>query len=268
MNRAENMSVLIVDDEYLVRLGLRTTIEWAKHGYILAGEAENGEEGLELALKLRPDIIVTDVSMPFMDGIEFMEQLRLQGMESKIIVLSGHDDFQYAKGAITYGASEYILKPIENSSFIAVVNEVAESIRKERLSEQLGKKKLVADLAVILKEVRNRKSASTPKIVEEAKRFIQQRFAEELTVSRIAEELFISPSYLMHNFKQHTGMTVNDFITECRINKAKQLLVTQNYKIYEVCEQIGIGDTRYFSQLFKRYTNHTPREYAKRGFSD
>lgn len=262
------LKVLVVDDEYLVRLGLRTTIDWHKHGLELVGEAEDGEAGLEMAVKYRPDIIVTDMIMPFLDGVGLMKQLRERGIQAKIIVLSGYDEFQYAKGAITYGASDYILKPVENDQFLASVNKVADAIRQERLSEQLGKQKLAADLAALLKAIRNRKAAHPPKIVEEAIRYIQLHYAEELSVNKIAGHLYVSPSYLMHMFKENTSMTVNDYITALRINKAKELLSTRKYKIYEVCEQVGISDPRYFSQLFKRYTHVTPREYARSAYVD
>ncbi|KIL38637.1 hypothetical protein SD70_25030 [Gordoniibacillus kamchatkensis] len=254
-------SIMIVDDEYLVRLGLRTTIDWPRYGFELVGEADDGETGLEMAVKLRPDIIVTDMSMPFLDGLGFMEQLRSRRIDSKIIVLSGYDDFQYAKGAIKYGVSDYIVKPVENVKLVAAAVKLAEEIRQERLSESLGKTKLIEDLVAVLKKIRNRKSAGVTKTVAAAIRYIESHYGEELSVSRIADSLFISPSYLMHIFKENTGQTVNDYITAYRMEKAKQLLSTQNYKIYEVCERVGISDPRYFSQLFKRHTKLTPKEY-------
>jgi two-component system response regulator YesN len=263
----DRMRILIVDDEYLVRLRLRTTIDWHRYGFELVGEAEDGETGLDLAVKLRPDIIVTDMSMPFLDGIEFMEQLRNRGIGAKIIVLSGYDDFQYAKGAITYGASDYIVKPVENEVIISSIRKLAGAIRKERVFEQIGKQKLIMDLITQLKHLRSRKTAGSAKLVEAAVKYIRQHYADDsLTVNRIAEELYISPSHLMHVFKENTSSTVNDYMTECRIEKAKELLSANKYKIYEICDRVGIRNSRYFSQLFKRYTNQTPSEYVKSRF--
>ncbi|MBB6690989.1 response regulator [Cohnella xylanilytica] len=241
----ERMTVLVVDDEYLVRYGLRTTIDWERHGLELVGEAEDGEAGLELAVKHRPDIIVTDMSMPFLDGIGLMEQVRARGIGSKIIVLSGYDDFQYAKGAITHGASDYMLKPVENDHFISVVNRLADSIRRERLSEKIVRQKLIGDLAALLRTLRNRKTAGNVKVVDQAIRYIQAHYAEDLSVKRIADRLYVSPSYLMHAFKESTSETVNDYITSCRILKAKELLRTGRYRTYEVCELVGIRDPRF-----------------------
>lgn len=263
----QRMKILVVDDEYLVRLRLRTTMDWQRYGFELVGEAEDGETGLELAVRLRPDIIVTDMSMPFLDGVGLMEQLRSRGIGAKIIVLSGYDEFQYAKGAITYGASDYILKPVENDKLMSAIRKLADAIRKERMSEQIGKQKLIGDLIAQLKQLRSRKTAGSAKLVEEAAKYIRQHYADDsLTVNRIAEKLYISPSHLMHIFKENTSLTVNDYMTECRIEKAKELLSANKYKIYEVCDRVGIRNSRYFSQLFKRYTNQTPKEYVKSRF--
>lgn len=264
----EIMSILIVDDEYLVRLGLRTTIDWAAYGLEVIGEAEDGEMGLEMAIQLRPDIIVTDMNMPFLDGIGFMEKVRVHGIMAKVIVLSGYDDFQYAKGSITHGVSDYMMKPIENDKFIASVNRIADAMRRERLTENIGKAKLIGDLVHLLKKVRNKKVAGTEKVVKDGMHYIQMNYEKNLSVSEIAEKLFISPSNLMHLFKKHISMTVYDYIIEYRIERAKELLSSQKYKIYEVCDKVGMKDPRHFSQLFKRYTNLTPKEYMKSRFYD
>lgn len=267
-NAKDAIKVLIVDDEYLVRLGLRTTIDWPKYKLEVVGEAEDGETGLEMAIRLKPDIIVTDMKMPFLDGLGFMEGVRSRGIKSKVIVLSGYDDFQYARGSIAHGVSDYMVKPIENDKFIESVNRIAEVIRQERLTENIGKMKLIEDLVHVLKKLRNNKTRGTEKIVQDAVRYIEQHYDQNLSVSGIAEKLFISPSNLMHVFKKSTSMTVNDYIMEYRIEKAKALLSSNQYKIYEVCSKVGMKDPRHFSQLFKRYTNVTPKQYMKSSFYD
>ncbi|MDF2668110.1 MAG: two component system response regulator [Paenibacillus sp.] len=255
------MKIMIVDDEYLVRLGLRKTIDWEQYGYEIVGEAEDGRAGLELALKIRPNLIITDICMPFLDGIQFMEQLRKHELESKIIVLSGYSEFDYAQGAITYGASDYILKPVENDKLLAAVHKQADIIRKETLSQQIVKQVMIADLLTQLRKIRAQKTTGTTKIVDQAIKYIKNHYAEELSISIIASNLFFSPSYFMHVFKENMNMTVNDFITEYRIAKAKELLQSNHYKVYEICQQVGFQDPRYFSQIFKKSTGMTPREY-------
>lgn len=260
---ADKIKVLIVDDEYYVREGLQTTIDWHKYRLEVIGEAEDGELGLEMAVALKPDIIITDMDMPFMDGLGFLEQIRNRGMKAKAIVLSGYDDFQYAQGSIRFGVSDYLVKPIENEKFIASVNRIADEIRKERMTENISKKMLVEELLAVLKKLRSKKTAGSEKVVKEAIRYIHQNYDKDLSIGEIAERLYTSPSNLMHVFKKHTSATVNDYIIEYRIEKAKELLITNNYKIYEVCSRVGMKDPRHFSQMFKRYTNQTPKEYMK-----
>jgi two-component system response regulator YesN len=102
--------VLIVDDEYLVRLGLKTIIDWAEHGYAIAGEAVNGREALELFNRLGADVILTDIKMPIMDGLELTRAIKAKNKQVKIIILSHYDEFAYAQEAINLGAFRYILK--------------------------------------------------------------------------------------------------------------------------------------------------------------
>lgn len=105
--------LLIVDDEYYVRVGIKSAIDWSEIGVEVVGEAADGEEALEMALSSRPDIILTDVRMPFMDGLTLMERLRSKMPKCGFIVLSGHNEFEYARQAIRQGAFAYLLKPID-----------------------------------------------------------------------------------------------------------------------------------------------------------
>jgi len=123
------LKALVVDDEYLVRMGIRETIDWSAHGVEIVGEADNGEDGLALALQHEPDVIVTDVRMPFMNGLELIEKIKEHRLNAGIIVLSGYDEFQYAQAALRLGASSYLLKPVDT-------DELAASVRKLGLEAQ------------------------------------------------------------------------------------------------------------------------------------
>lgn len=127
------LKALVVDDEYLVRMGITQTIDWAVYGVEIIGEASNGEEGLELALQHRPDVIITDIRMPFMNGLELIEQIREQDMLVGIVVLSGYDEFQYAQAALRYGASTYLLKPINIEELADTVRCVGTKILEKKL---------------------------------------------------------------------------------------------------------------------------------------
>lgn len=126
-------TMLIVEDEPLARLGLKTTIPWDKHGISIVGEARNGEEGFQKALELKPDIILSDLKMPRMDGAEMIKALRERGNESEIIILSGYGEFEYARTAIEANVASYLLKPVSNEQLIdAVLKSCSRLEEKER----------------------------------------------------------------------------------------------------------------------------------------
>ena len=116
--------VLMVDDEPLVRRGIVAGVDWAALGCEVVGEAQSGEEGLELARRLKPELIITDIRMPKMDGITMMNLLREEGCAAHCIVLTAHSDFEYARGALLFGADDYLLKPFRDQELTHAVARV------------------------------------------------------------------------------------------------------------------------------------------------
>lgn len=125
-------SVFIVDDEPIVLEGIRTTIDWDNSNFSFAGEASDGEIALSMIQEIKPDILITDIKMPFMDGLELSATIRKTQPWIKIIILSGHDEFDYAKKAISIGIEDYLLKPFTSKEIVASLNKAAEEIDKER----------------------------------------------------------------------------------------------------------------------------------------
>ncbi|MFD0714500.1 response regulator [Paenibacillus sp. GCM10027626] len=254
---------MVVDDEYLVRMGLRATVDWEGLGYEVVGEAANGVEALQSIEKMQPDLVVTDVRMPLMDGIELMREVRRRTGTTRFVVVSGYEDFAYAKGAVDYGASGYILKPVDNGKLEELLAKLAGEIRQDSLLQQLYRERLLGRLVVALRQARNRKAAQSHLLVEEAVREIEARYMEELSVNQLADRLHISPYYLMRIFKEYKNKTINAYLTEYRIHMAKLLLQDRRTKVYEVGAKVGIPDPKYFSQLFKKHVALTPKEYQR-----
>lgn len=123
-------SVFIVDDEVIVREGIRNKIDWDNSKYTLAGEAADGELALSMIQELKPDILITDIKMPFMDGLELSRIVKKLQPNIHIIILSGHDEFEYAKKAISIGVEDYILKPFSSTDLLGSMNRVADKIEK------------------------------------------------------------------------------------------------------------------------------------------
>ncbi|USF26840.1 HTH-type transcriptional activator RhaR [Firmicutes bacterium ASF500] len=132
----EEYRVLLADDEEEIRTGISRKIDWPRLGFSLVGEAGNGEEALELAEQLRPDVVLTDIKMPFMDGLELCRRLRQSLPAAKLVVFSGFDDFEYARQAVSMGVSEYILKPINAPELTAVLTKLREQLDRQRLERR------------------------------------------------------------------------------------------------------------------------------------
>ncbi len=141
--------VILVDDEEEVREAIRKRIDWESIGFTVAGTAENGEEALELAEAEEPDVVMTDIQMPFMDGLTMLKKLKEKLPDLRSVIFSGYDDFEYAKEAIRLEAEEYILKPVDADELKAIFLRI-----KERLDEQMEQRRNVEQLSRYYEEIR------------------------------------------------------------------------------------------------------------------
>ena len=131
------IKVFLVEDEIVMRNGIKNNIPWEKEGLEFAGEASDGELAYPLIRKVQPDILITDIRMPFMDGLELSELVKKEFPRIKIIILSGYNEFDYAKQAIHIGVTDYLLKPITAAKLLEAVKKVADVIEKEREDARL-----------------------------------------------------------------------------------------------------------------------------------
>ena len=126
------LKIFLVEDESIVREGLRDNIPWQQYGYKFVGEASDGEMALPLIQKMRPDVLLTDIKMPFMDGLSLSRIVHQEFPETKIIIISGYDDFEYARQAIALGVEQYLLKPITRANLQKVLTELRAKIESEQ----------------------------------------------------------------------------------------------------------------------------------------
>ena len=244
------LSVLIVEDEVYVRKGIVLTVDWAKLGCTVVGEATNGEEGLEAAKRLKPDLIITDIKMPKMDGLTMIRHLREEGVESAIVILTAYSDFSYAQQALRLGAADYLLKPFHDGELEHVVENI--------LSRNTSRSDDLADRLPALQA----KGSDRSKYVSAAISYIAEHYADpDLTIGLIAESLHISEGHLSHVFRRETGYTLVEYLTQYRIRAAAGLLGDVRMKIYEVAQAVGFRDIAYFSGTFRKLMGQTPSEY-------
>ncbi len=134
------IKVFLVEDEYAIREGIKKSVNWEANGFELVGEAGDGEMAFPKILKSKPDILITDIRMPFMDGLELSRLVKKEMPNIKIVVLSGYDDFNYAKQAISIGVEEYILKPVSGDSLMQELGKISAAIQAEKQEEQAREK--------------------------------------------------------------------------------------------------------------------------------
>lgn len=239
------LKVLVVEDEEMIRKGIILTVDWAAIGCAVVGEASNGSEGLEAAKRLEPNLIITDVKMPLMDGLEMVRRLRKDGCNAYVIFLTAYDHFAYVQSALRMGAVDYILKPFHDG-------ELEQTIA--RLQENSGVKPA--------SPIPPTRKGDKSKYVMEAMTYIREHYNDpDISVGSVAQSLNISEGYLSHTFKKETDNTMLNYLTRYRIHKAMELLKDCRVKVYEVAEQVGYRDIAYFSATFKRYTGISPSEY-------
>lgn len=254
------MKAYLVDDEYLERTLLRYSIPWKDYGVEIAGEAGSGRELLAMLQKEQPDILFTDICMPYMDGLALSRAVRERYRNTDIVLLSGHGEFDYAKEAICIGVTEYLLKPVDREEVAMAL----EKIRKRRSAKAEASSKTPA---LRSGQPADRENGSAG-IVERAARFIADSLSDgSLSLKTVAEHLFVNPSYLSRIFRQETGKTLTDYIMQLRIVQSTEYLRNTDLKAYEVAEKTGFNDCHYFSLCFKKCMGKTVQEYRRECFS-
>lgn len=252
------LKVLVIDDETVVRQGIVLETDWASLDCEVVAEADNGLDGLEAISKYRPDIVICDIRMPQMDGLEMLRNLREKEDNTYVIFLSAYNDFKYAQQAIRYGAANYILKPFDEGDLEEAVSAIRDKLVR---SQDKGRDEHLAD---VLSHAALKKGDKS-KIVADALDYICEHVADpDISIRKVAEGIDISESHLSHVFKKETDYTVNSYITRYRMRMAMKLLKDRKHKIYEVAEMVGYRDIAYFSSIFKKITGVNPSEYQER----
>lgn len=245
------LKVLVVEDEEMIRRGIVLAVDWAALDCVVAGEASNGLEALEAVERLNPSLIITDLKMPHMDGIEMLRRLRERGNNVYVMILTAYDSFTYAQSALRLGAVDFLLKPFHDGDLERAVTAL------RRRMEPAAEGGETAELP--LPELRK---GDKSKYVLEAMDYIGLHYAEpNIGIGAIAQHLGLSEGYLSHTFKKETDYTLLNYLTRYRIHKAMELLRDCRVKVYEVAEQVGYRDITYFSATFKKLVGMSPSEY-------
>lgn len=245
-------SVVLVDDERLILEGLSRVMKWRELGCEVIGTAQDGREGLELIRRNKPDIVISDIRMPNMDGLTMLAALRSEFPQMQLTVLTAYRDFDYAQQAIHLGVCRYLLKPSK-------MDELNEAIRTmtARLSEATEMASSLSDGQEIVPE----SSDAGSFIVNAALEYMRTHCTEHISLANVADHVYVSQWHLSKLINRQTGQSFLELLNIMRIDRAKVLLADPALRVHAIAEQVGYNDVAHFSKSFKKVTGKNPGEF-------
>ncbi len=261
---------LIVDDEPLVREYLVENLTKIHSKWFATACVPNGRKAMELLEKEKFDAVVTDIRMPDMDGLELAKHINENWRDTFIVILSCHDEFDYARRAVRLNAIDYLLKPINDEELHDVLDRLANIIGKRRgnlLDNGLARisadnvSQLFRDYLTAVTDVSGDEPFS---LADRAAEYLYVHFCEPIALSDIADALNVTPTYLSNVFHSVKGESYSNFLLRLRMERAALLLDTcPNIKVYTIAEKVGYASSKHFISVFKKYFGITPNEYRE-----
>ncbi|SFM49741.1 Helix-turn-helix domain-containing protein [Paenibacillus sp. 1_12] len=242
--------VLVVDDEKIEREGIKFLISHYDSPIEIT-EADNGLKALEILKTQKVDILFTDIRMPFMDGLQLIAEARTIQPDLITIILSAYGEFEFAKEAIRLQVTHYLLKPVETEEFHGV------------FTSALGLKGRPDEERLIDVLPNSNNGSTSRKVIEEVLLLIRNHYRESIGLDWIAEQVYLTPSYLSFLFKKEMGVTIVKYIVSYRFEKAAGLLCGTNMKIIDISVEVGYENYPYFCSQFKSYFGTTPAKYRE-----
>ncbi len=256
----EKCRILIADDEPIERMVISKTIQNYFEEELEIFQAENGREAIELFQKNDCHIALLDISMPGINGLDAAEEIRKGNPACSIIFLTAYDEFDYAKRAIKVRALDYLLKPSAKEDLIAVLEEAVYLSRQDFTKTN-----------VPLYSTETEGKDEKPEVVknqiltEHIREYLETHYMEDICLQDAAEQLHYSDAYFCKFFKQNFEKSFIMYLSELRIEKAKELLADVTINVKDIGQKVGYRDSSYFTKVFKRFTGVTPSEYRYGG---
>ena len=265
--------VLIADDEMIERTILYRTIHKNLKDRCEIFQAENGREALEIYEREKTQIVILDIEMPGINGIEAAERIREKDRDTNIIFLTAYDEFSYAKKAITVRALDYLLKPYEEKELMLVLEEAIRLTeehenRLNRVQDAVSERTLMKekspwpeDRPEEGEEPEELGKARMGKVTEMILNYIQKNYMYDISMQEVARVMNYSEAYFCKLFKQCFSKNFTSYLTEYRVAEAKKMLEEPTVNVKDVGKSVGYMDSNYFARVFKRITGQTPTEY-------
>ncbi len=247
--------VLIVDDEPLLLAGIGNLIDWNAYGFYIQDTASNGKEAFKLHKKNRYDLIITDLKMPIMGGLDLIQKIDEEDLNCKIIIVSAYGEFSYAQKAMQYGVRYYLLKPISETVLCGFLSKVY---------EELSSTSEIQEESIDRKCFERQCNMSQNGVIVEIQQYINCHYPEKLSLNLLGNIYGFSPVYLGRVFKKETGINFNEYLNQCRIQAAQRYMLQYRFPISEICEMVGYRDLNYFYKCFKKYVGCSPKAYLEK----
>jgi two-component system response regulator YesN len=248
-----DLKVYIVDDKRLIRESLVQTIRWHTLGFSVVGSSGDGIIAEEDIRRLRPDIVVTDIRMPGLDGLSLTTRIRDFLPNTQVIIITGYDEFEYAQQSLRAGAVDIILKPIRNEDLEQALVKASARIKHNDESSMIS-----GELPPSFPKDRPVGILTRAVIL-----YIEENLSSDISLASMADMYRVTPSHLSRTFKKETGWTFLKYLIHRRIEKAQTLLADPSRRISEISETCGFRTPARFTQVFKRIKRQTPSEYRK-----
>lgn len=251
-------TLLVVDDEPILIRGIRSFIDFEALSISTVLEASNGEEALLLFQEHRPDVVLADINMPKMNGLEFATAAKELKPDVKIAMITGYDYFDYAVAALKTGVDDYVLKPVSKKDIQELLQKLIGKVQEAHVQQEVTK--LVGGL-IQLNDGTEESTGYKSQIQQEINANIG---TIEFSLSALATKLSLSPSYVSTLFKQLFGTTFQQYMLTARLDRAKLLLLSSDMKMYEIAASVGFEDPNYFSAAFKKRFSLSPNQFKEK----
>ena len=257
------MNLLIVDDEIEIINGIMAGIHWENLGLQSVYKATSIEESMKLFEQEQIDVVLCDIEMPDGSGLDLLEWIRTHYPKTVCIIMTCHEEFDYAKRAISLDCKDYIVKPMVyeelEEKLLHLVREINRNWENDKYQE-FGREWMKQ----IAREGQEQEgTVSRDEIVKQVKSYITANLQEELRIEQLAKVFYLSADYMSRLFKKEEGISIGDFIQEERMFLAKELLKEGKLSIARVAYECGYDNYSYFTKIFKKKYGITPREFGQ-----
>ena len=245
--------VVIVDDEPIIVEGMKRSLDWKKWECEVVAGANDGEEGRSVIQEHKPDILFSDIAMPGEDGLTMIAGLKSEFPNMEISILTGYRSFEYAQTAIKLGVTRFLLKPSNMGELEEAIQVMVDNLKQKNILPDKDKS-----------EEKTEETSANSFIVKSALKYIDENYQKKLTLSKVADEVFVSQWHLSKLLNKHLGKNFSEILNTKRIEKAKELMRDKSLRLGDISEMVGFLDVAHFSKVFKNVEGIPANEYRNK----